>query len=325
MLIFRSLQEIPSDFGPSLVTIGNFDGVHRGHRCVLAELAQRARQRQARSVAVTFDPHPVRVLRPQQPLTLITPLEQKLELLQTLEIDPGLDAVLVLPFTQALSQLSAQEFAQAVVRDALHAIEVHEGENFRFGQDASANVDTLTRLGANLGFTVHAHPAQMWRGQPISSSRIRAAIEQGDMRSTRQLLGRPFALQSTPAPGRGYGARYTVPTINLAAYRELLPANGVYLTCVQVGGESFEAVTNVGNRPTFGTDSFAVESHLLRFHPIALDEATPLTLHFLDRIRAEMRWPSPDALKAQIALDVAHARHYFGLWKALRNPSPQRA
>ena len=215
MLIFRSLQEIPPDFGPSLVTIGNFDGVHRGHRCVLAELAQRARQRKARSVAVTFDPHPVRVLRPQQPLTLITPLEQKLELLQTLGIDPGLDAVLVLTFTQALSQLSAQEFAQTVIRDALHAIEVHEGENFRFGQDASANVDTLTRLGANLGFTVHAHPAQMWRGQPISSSRIRAAIEQGDMRSTRQLLGRPFALQSTPAPGRGYGARYTVPTINL--------------------------------------------------------------------------------------------------------------
>ena len=324
MLIFHSLQEVPADFGPSIVTIGNFDGVHRGHQRVLAELAQRARQRKARTVAITFEPHPVRVLRPQQPLPLITTPEQKLELLQELGTSPGgLDAVLILPFTQELSQLSAQEFAQTVLRDTLHALEVHEGENFRFGHDASADVRTLASLGAELGFTVQTYPAQLWRGVPISSSRIRAAIQQGEMRAARQLLGRPFSILSTPAPGRGYGARYTVPTINLALYPELLPANGVYITCMQIEGERFEAVTNVGNRPTFGTDSFSVESHLLRFRPLALDETTPITLHFLDRIRAEMRWPSPDALKAQIARDVACARHYFGLWRSLRSSSTQ--
>ncbi|HEX4020545.1 MAG TPA: bifunctional riboflavin kinase/FAD synthetase [Acidobacteriaceae bacterium] len=320
MLIFHSLQEIPHGFGPSIVTIGNFDGVHRGHQSVFAELIERARGRNALAVAIIFEPHPGRLLRPDLPLQLITPLQQKLELLRA----TGIDAVLILPFTQQLSQLSALQFAGTVLRDALHAIEVHEGENFRFGRDANADVHTLASLGAELGFTVHVHPARVWRGIPISSSRIRAAIQQGDMRTARQLLGRPFAICSTPAHGRGYGSRHTVPTINLAPYPELLPENGVYITCMQVGDERFEAVTNVGNRPTFGENSFAVESHLLNFHPMELGEATPLVLHFLDRIRAEMHWPSPEALKAQIGRDVSQARHYFALWKAQRSPQTQR-
>jgi riboflavin kinase/FMN adenylyltransferase len=130
------------------------------------------------------------------------------------------------------------------------------------------------------------------------------------------LLGRPFEILSSPAPGRGYGARYTVPTINLAPYRELVPVNGVYITCLNVDGESFQAVTNVGNRPTFGEESFAIESHILDFHPIPLDEGTQLRLRFLDRLRAEIDWPSPQALKEQIGRDIARARHYFGLYEA---------
>ncbi len=315
MLIFRSLAEIPADFGPSIVTIGNFDGVHRGHQIVLSKLTHRARERNARAVAVTFEPHPVRLLRPQKPQRLITPVEQKLALLREVS---DLDAVLLLPFTPELSQLSAEEFARIVLRDALHALEVHEGENFRFGQNADAGVDTLARLGERLEFTVHTYPAKSWRGVPISSSRIRTTVEQGDMRAARQLLGRPFGIQSTPAAGRGYGTRLTVPTINLASYANLLPANGVYITCMDVAGEWFQAVTNVGNRPTFGADSFAVESHLLDFHPVTLTETTPLQLQFLDRIRDEVRWSLAEELKAQIARDVARARHYFGLWKAQR-------
>lgn len=315
MLIFRSLTEIPADFGPSIVTIGNFDGVHRGHQSVLRELTERAREQKVRSVAVTFEPHPARLLRPLQHLRLITPLEQKLALL---EKDSGLDAVLLLPFTAELSQLSAEAFARTVLHDALHAVEVHEGENFRFGQNAQADVDELTQLGESLGFTVHTHAAQTWRGMPISSSRIRTAIEQGNMRIARQLLGRPFSIHSTPAPGRGYGTRWTVPTINLATYADLLPANGVYVTCMTLGEERFQAVTNVGNRPTFGADSFAVESHLLDFHAMVLTETTPLQLQFLDRVRDEVLWSSPEALKMQILRDVARARHYFGLWRAQR-------
>jgi riboflavin kinase/FMN adenylyltransferase len=149
----------------------------------------------------------------------------------------------------------------------------------------------------------------------------------------RALLGRSFAILSKPASGRGYGTRYTVPTINLAPYAELLPANGVYITTLTIGtsgsSQTFDAVTNVGNRPTFGADSFTVESHLLNFHPITLDEHTPLTLTFLRRLRPEMRWPNPEALREQIGRDVATARRYFSLCRAVasqrRSSAPQRA
>jgi len=313
MQLFRSIQEVPANYGPSVVTIGNFDGVHRGHRAVIAEVMERARTLHARSVAITFDPHPVRILRPQNAFGLITPLDQKLALLE----QTGIDAVLVLPFTQQLSRMTAREFAGDVLSRTLGAVEIQEGENFRFGADARADVNELALLGEELGFRARVHQPMLWRGTVVSSSVVRAAIAEGNMRAARQLLGRPFQVISTPAPGRGYGSRYTVPTINLARYAELLPAHGVYLTCLEVNGEAFQSVTNIGDRPTFGPDSFAVETHILNFHPIALDENTRLGLTFLDRVRAEKKWPSPEALKEQIQRDVAHARHYFALLDAV--------
>ncbi|MGO8719071.1 MAG: riboflavin biosynthesis protein RibF [Acidobacteriaceae bacterium] len=313
MQIFRSIEEIPANFGPSIVTVGNFDGVHRGHQAVIADVIVRARFLHARSVAVTFDPHPVRIVRPQIPLRLITPLEQKLALLA----QTGIDAVLVLPFSRTLSRLTPQEFAGTILSEALGTVEMHEGENFRFGADAGADVRELLSLGKEFGFEVRAHSATERRGTIVSSSAVRAAIAAGNMHAARQLLGRPFEIFSTPAPGRGYGSRYTVPTINLTPYKELLPANGVYITCLELDGNQFESVTNVGNRPTFGEESFAVETHILDFHPIPLDETTQLQLRFLDRVRAEIEWSSPQALKEQIGKDVARARHYFALYHAL--------
>jgi riboflavin kinase/FMN adenylyltransferase len=140
----------------------------------------------------------------------------------------------------------------------------------------------------------------------------------------RALLGRPFAIHSTPASGRGYGTKYTVPTINLAPYPDLIPAIGVYITTLTVNGETFDAVTNVGNRPTFGEDSFTIESHLLNFHPIELREDTPLTLTFLHRLRDEIRWPSPEALREQIGHDVRHAKRYFSLCRLLTSQKHPR-
>ncbi len=313
MQVFRSIEEIPANYGRSVVTIGNFDGVHRGHRAVIAEVVERARALNAHSVAVTFEPHPARVLRPQVPTRLITQLEQKLELLS----ETGIDAVLVLPFTHALSRLTAREFARRILSEGLGAVEVQEGENFRFGADARADVNDLASLGRELGFDARVHHPTVWRGTAVSSSGIRTAIAEGDMRTARQLLGRPFEILSTPTVGRGYGSRYTVPTINLAPYPELVPANGVYITCLEVNGEMFQAVTNVGNRPTFGENSFAIESHILNFHPIALDEQTQVRLRFLERLRAEIEWPSPQALQQQIGRDILRARHYFSLYAAV--------
>jgi len=313
MQIYRQLSELPPPSGPVVATIGNFDGMHLGHQAVIAEVTARARFLGGRSIAITFDPHPTLLLRPHHPAKLITPTPRKLELLAS----TGLDQTLVLPFTEELCHTSARDFAAKILVDALHITEIHEGENFRFGYHAEAGIEGLEALGRELGFhTVIYAPLQL-RGGAVSSSRVRDVVANGDVSMARALLGQPFAIDSTPASGRGYGSRYTVPTINLAPYTELLPANGVYVTSLRVGSgagaEVFEAVTNVGNRPTFGADSFAVESHLLNFHPIGLDEQTPMRLTFLRRLRAEQRFPTTEALRDQIKMDVTRARRYFGL------------
>lgn len=309
MKIYRGIDQLPQHFGPVVATIGNFDGVHRGHRWVITEVIARAQALGVSSLAITFDPHPVMVLRPGSTLRLITPLKRKLELLA----ETGIDATLVLPFTPELSHMTARDFAAGILVGKVHALEVHEGENFRFGFNAEAGIDGLETLGRELGFAVRSYAPRALRGAPVSSSRIRALIAAGEMNQARALLGRPFAVDSTPAHGRGFGTRYAVPTINLAPYPNLLPANGVYCTTLTVNGEPFRAVTNVGNRPTFGEDSFAVESYLLNFHPLDLQPDTPLCLTFYKYLRGEKKWPNPEALKAQIGLDVKRAERFFTL------------
>jgi riboflavin kinase / FMN adenylyltransferase len=332
---YTQLADLPTTATPVVATIGNFDGVHLGHQSVIAEVISRARFLGGESLAITFDPHPARILRPEHPQPLITPLPRKLELLAA----TGIDATLVLPFTDELRHMHPREFARDILVNAIHATEVHEGENFRFGYHAEAGIQGLESLGRELGFGVAIYAPLVVRGAPVSSSRIRTLLAAGDVSHARALLGRPFSIDSTPAPGRGYGSRYAVPTINLAPYPELLPANGVYITTLTVGGDpeasasglpgpvemkglqplgqTFEAVTNVGNRPTFGPDSFAVESHLPNFHPLDLDERTPLRLTFLRRLRAERPFPTTQALRDQIARDVTQARRYFTLSRTL--------
>ncbi|GAC1426212.1 MAG: bifunctional riboflavin kinase/FAD synthetase [Acidobacteriaceae bacterium] len=317
MQVFRKFDDIPTT--PTVASIGNFDGVHLGHCSVLTQTTGRATELGARSLVVTFDPHPTRVLRPEQPTPLITPLPRKLELLEA----TGVDATLVLPFTPELCQTSAREFAANILRERVGCIEVYEGENFRFGYGAESGIggeNGLEALGREFGFSVRVFSPRTLRGGPISSSRIRSLIAAGHVSQARVLLGRPFSVDSTPAHGRGYGTRYAVPTINLASYSELLPGHGVYITTLTVGSQSgatFQGVTNVGNRPTFGQDSFAVESHLLDFHPVELSAETPLRLTFLRRLRAEQRFASPPELRAQIMRDVRQAQRYFALCSAV--------
>ena len=318
MQIARSLDELRQLSQPqaSVVTIGNFDGVHCGHGTVIAAVRARAGDLGARSVVVTFDPHPAHVLQTGTRTPLITPLPRKLELLA----QNGVDLTLVLPFTEELRVWTARQFAERVLCDALGTVEIHEGETFRFGHRAEADVDGLARLGEELCFRVQTYQPVLRRGGPVSSSRIRSLIAAGNVRYARALLGRPFAVDSTAAPGRGYGTRYAVPTVNLAPYPELLPGNGVYITTLRIGegpaARLFRGVTNAGNRPTFGADSFAVETHLFNFEPLELTEATPLRLTFLQRLRPEQRFPSPEALKAQIGHDVQRAQRYFRLCDA---------
>src|SRR6516225_3308954 len=309
MRLFRHLEEIPADFGPTIVSVGNFDGVHRAHQAVLRDIVQRAKQKEAKSVAVTFDPHPVRILRPDSGLKLLTPTPEKLRLLET----TGIDAVLLLPFGRDLSLLTPREFAAEILHNTLKACEVHEGYNFHFGHKAAGNVQALADFGRQMGFVVKIFDELTLRGEPVSSTGIRKLLTTGRVSRARHLLGRPFAILSTAGRGRGYGSKYTVPTINLSRYDELVPQDGVYITRTRVGKECFNSVTNVGNRPTFGADSFAIETHLLNFHPIELLASTEVEISFLQRLREEIKFPSVDALRAQIAEDVHKARRYFHL------------
>jgi riboflavin kinase/FMN adenylyltransferase len=309
MLIFHKLDDIPADYGLTLISVGNFDGVHRAHAHVLREIVARAREIGAKAVAVTFEPHPARILRPDSGLKLLTPTAEKLRLLEA----TGLDAVLLLPFGRDLSLMTPRQFAERILKKKLHAREVHEGYNFRFGNKASGDINLLTELGREMGFEVKAYPEMALRGEPVSSSHIRRLLAEGRVSRARHLLARPFCLLSAPGRGRGYGSKYTVPTINLARYEELVPKDGVYITCTRVGQERFESVTNVGNRPTFGADSFAVESHLLNFHPLELTPETEVEICFLERLRDEIKFPSVEALREQIARDVKKARRYFQL------------
>jgi riboflavin kinase/FMN adenylyltransferase len=255
----------------------------------------------------------MQLLRPEKAPRLITPMHQRLKLLEC----TGIDATVVLSFTPELSLLSCREFAETVLSRALRTVEVHEGNNFRFGHKAEGGIARLIELGNELGFGVCSYAALERSGMTVSSSNVRDLIAEGDVGRARRLLGHTYSIESTPARGRGIGGRLTVPTINLAAYDGLLPALGVYVTWLQVAGEVFESVTNVGNRPTFGEDSFAVETHILNFHPMELSEQTPLELSFLKRLRPELKWPSPEALKDQIMLDVVAAQRYFRLARAV--------
>ena len=307
MRIFRAVEEIPTDLGPTVVSVGNFDGVHCGHKQVLKEVVQRARAVGAKAVGVTFDPHPVRILRPDVAPKLITPQPRK----EALLAECGLDALVVIPFTRDFSMTTAAGFARNILAGKLRAVEVHEGENFHFGHKAQGTTGRLAELGREFGFEVKSYPVMMLRGSPVSSSHIRELLASGKVSRGRHLLGRVFSITATPGRGRGYGHKYTVPTINLSRYDELVPGDGVYITRTRVDQETFDSVTNIGNRPTFGDDLFAIETHLLGFHPIEVTAQTEVEISFLRWRRPEIKFPSVEALKEQIGKDVRRAQRYF--------------
>jgi riboflavin kinase/FMN adenylyltransferase len=285
--------------------------VHRGHQEIIGRVLERARRLGAQSIAVTFDPHPLAVLRPEQAPKLITPIPERLRLLEK----TGIGATLVLPFTREFSMQAPREFAELVLCGALRVAEVHEGDTFRFGHDAAAGISELRALGGELGFGVVSHSSLKVRGVIVSSSEVRRRVAAGQLGIARALLGRAFSILSTQVHGRGVGKKLTTPTINLADYKDLLPPDGVYVTRLRIGvgpeAPLFEAVTNAGVRPTFGA-GFAIESHLLDGPPsVEVTETTPIEVCFLMRLREERRFPSPEALKLQILRDVVRAREYF--------------
>lgn len=291
------------DPGPSVVTIGNFDGVHRGHQVLLRRTVALAAQHDARAVAVTFDPHPASVLRPDAAPTLLQPLSERVACL----VEAGVDVVVVLPFTRELAAMSPAGFVAEVLAGPLAAVRVVVGTNFRFGAHAAGDVVTLLELGEEHGFTPEAVTLLELDGRRISSSAIRQHLESGEVDWARSALGRPFQLPGEVVRGDGRGRSIGFPTANLSPTPGLVvPGTGVYAGHAEVDGTWLPAVTNVGVRPTFDGRTMTVEVHLLDTEVELYGHL--LTFRFEHRLRGEQRFDGPEALVAQIAEDVRSAR-----------------
>ena len=307
--VFRSLAEVPSDFGPCALTIGNFDGVHAAHRSIMRRVAAIARDRGWRAAAMTFDPHPTAIVAPEKRPQLLTGIERRTELMR----QAGLDEVLVLPFTSEVARLSAERFIREIVTERLDARAVVVGHNFHFGRGAAGDTAMLHELGQFYGFEVEICAAVRYRRHVVGSTQVRQFITHGDMINAWRMLQRPFALEGTVVPGAGVGKQQTVPTLNLSDQTGLVPMAGVYVTRTHDldDGREWRSVTNVGVRPTFGGDRLSIETFLLS----PFDGRTPerIRVEFLYRLRDERKFESAEALKAQILRDARRAERFLRL------------
>lgn len=292
---------------PSAVTIGNFDGVHAGHRHIMRRVAEIARANGWTATVLTFDPHPTRLVAPDRAPRLLTTLNRRQDLMRS----AGIDRVAVLPFTPDIAKLTPEEFVKQILVDRLQARAVLVGDNFRFGNRAAGNTETLRELGKKYGFSTEVVNAVTRKNRIVSSSEIRRLVESGNVLLACRMLERPFALEGKIVPGHGVGSKQTVPTLNLATESEVVPARGVYITRTHDldSTREWESISNIGYRPTFGGESLSIETFLLS--PLTGDAPHEIRLEFLRRVRDERKFESPEALKQQILKDVARAKTYF--------------
>jgi riboflavin kinase / FMN adenylyltransferase len=305
MDVVRGIDALALSDGPSAVTIGFFDGVHLGHQQVIRRTVEAAKERGARSVAVTFDRHPREILTPGEEPRLLTTVERKAELITTC----GIDVLVVLEFTERFSEVSAEDFVRDVLVGGLHAVHARVGADFRFGHRAAGTVATLREVGEPLGMTADEVELFSIDGRVVSSSSIRAALGAGDLAWPRTALGRRFAVDGEVVAGAGRGKDLGYPTANLRTWpRLLLPGQGIYAGVAQVeGGGRHVAAIDVGTNPTFGTEPLHVEAFLLDFPDDELRGDT-LTVEFWERLRDEIKFDSVQDLVAAIADDVERTR-----------------
>ena len=305
--IYRTLDEVPADFGPSVLTVGNFDGVHVGHAQILHQVADLARANRWTAATLTFDPHPTRIVAPERAPRLLTTLDARLALFE----QTGIDAAVVLPFTRQVAALSPEDFVKQVLVDKLRVRAVVVGGNFRFGRGHAGDVRALEEFGRRYGFEVRVVKPVPLRGEIISSTLLRSLITEGRVGRAAHMLGRPFSIEGRVVRGHGVGARQTVPTLNLAPDTEVIPARGVYSTCTldPDTGRRWPSVTNIGYRPTFDGQDLSIETFLLR--PLEDPNPERLSVAFWRRLRDEKKFPSPAELREQIMRDVAATEWFF--------------
>jgi riboflavin kinase/FMN adenylyltransferase len=302
MRILRDLPSFPPDLRPSVAALGAFDGIHLAHAKILDTAVERARALGLPAVACTFDPHPMAVLRPERAPAPIATLEENLARIA----ERGLDATLVIPFTVDFSRMDAETFVSQVLAKTLGVREVVVGFNHTFGRGARGTAALLRELGARDGFVTHVLPPLQVNGLTVSSSTIREALREGDVELARDLLGRPYSVTGLVQRGAGRGRTLGFPTANLRPDRPLVLSAGVYAARARWEARQADAVVNIGYRPTFGESQYWIEAYLFDFAGDLYDRT--LTLDFLARIRAEMKFAGVEALKAQVHADMDEAR-----------------
>ncbi len=314
MKLFHGFNDASPDdaaaYRGGFVTIGNFDGVHLGHQSMIALLVQRAREANVPAVVLTFEPHPINLLRPEHTPPSLSTLARKIELL----CKCGVDCVIAYPTDMELLKLSPHKFFETIIRQNLSARGLVEGPNFFFGRNRAGSIDTLRDLCESTGLTLDIVPSMSIGDRMVSSSVIRSLISDGKIAEAIELLGHPYQVIGEVVSGAGRGQTIGFPTANLSGIETLLPPDGVYAAVSVVDGQQFPAAVNLGANPTFGETARKLEVHLVGFD----DDLYGQTLHvdFLARLRDTSSFPNADALKQQLRLDIEEVQQVAGAQSA---------
>lgn len=304
MQVFESL-EIAVKFANPILTIGNYDGLHLGHRRIIERIKLKAREQKGTSMLMTFHPHPLTILKPEKFVGLITPFHVKRRLIE----EAGIDVLFIVPFTDEFHLINPELFVDSLLMEKLGIKGLIVGYDFKFGKGGKGNVEYLTSKSTEYGFFFEIQAAITLDGEKVGSNRIRKMIQDGDVRKAAAHLGRPYMIEGTVIKGDGRGRTIGFPTINLKSDFPLIPKRGVYISMVEIDGKKFSAVTNIGYNPTFDGQGLTIETYILDFSQDLYGRE--IALYFLNRIRDEVKFSSVDELKGGIWKDVETAREYF--------------
>ena len=304
MQLFESLN-LPRRFPNPVLTIGNYDGVHVGHRTIIDIVTLKAREIAGTSMLMTFHPHPLQILRPDKELPSITPIQEKRRLIE----ETGIEVLLMVPFSEEFSQVSPESFVKEILIGKLGIKGLVVGYDFRFGRGGRGDIEGMRKYAASHGFFLEVVDAVTIGGEKVGSNRIRKLLQLGEVEHANLLLGRPYMISGEVVQGKGRGRTFGFPTINLKTDFNLIPPNGIYISQVEYQGKKLPSVTNIGHSPTFGVQERTIETFILDYDGDLYGQATRLFLH--RKIREEVRFNDVSDLRAQIERDVAAAREYF--------------
>ena len=302
MILITDLSKINNRFTSSIITLGNFDGLHLGHQELIKKIILRAKETDSLSMVVTFRPHPLKILAPEKCPPLISIYEEKIQLIEKL----GIDVLVKIPFTIDFSKMEPRDFVKNILVDLLGAKEIFVGYNYRFGKGRKGNIQMLKDLGKELGFIVREIEQVSLDGEVISSTRIRQLLTNGEVEHAAKLLGRPYALCGIVVKGDGRGRGLGFPTANIASRHSIIPSNGVYAVRLFVRDKYYSGIVNIGMRPTFDAKSMAIEVHIFDFDEDIYGEE--MTVYFANKIREERKFGNAQALIKQINADINIAK-----------------